>query len=140
MELQEQLTEAQIIANYPLLQQLYPEVLREEYIERVQQLICQGYHQTGLFDGKRCIGFMGYHIGIHITCGRFLYIDDLVIDNDYRGRALAKKLLKWAEKVANNLEVRTILLDSLIERNVPYELYVREGYDVIAHHFCKKLA
>jgi GNAT superfamily N-acetyltransferase len=140
IHIKELTSEAEILANYPLLEQLYPgEVSYDDYARILPEFLARGYRQVGLFKDGHCIGFIGFHSAIHFTCNHYLYINDLVIDAQHRAQSHATKLLNWIEEEAQRLGYKTLLLDCYLERKGPQALYHRQGYSILAFHFCKNL-
>jgi GNAT superfamily N-acetyltransferase len=139
VHIKELTSEPDMLANYPLLEQLYPgEVSYDRYQELLPEFLKQGYRQAGLFDGQRCIGFIGFHPAIHFTCGQYLYIDDLVIDAAYRAKGYSTWLLDWVEEEAKRLGYKTLLLDCFLDRKAPQAIYHKQGYSILAFHFIKE--
>jgi len=137
MEIRELFSEAEMQRNYPLIQQLYPEVTQADYEAMLGRFIALGYRQAGLFDQDHCIGLIGFQHTMHFTCGDYIYIDDLVIDEHHRSLGYATKLLDWVENEAENLGCKVILLDCFVENKQPQRLYHRQGYSILAYHFGK---
>jgi len=140
MQIREITSIEDILTNYQLVVQLYgKEITHTDYQALIPQLIEHGYRQVGLFDQDYCIGFIGFHQSVHLTCGKYLYIDDLVISLQHRTAGFSKLLLNWVEEEAVRLHCKTVLLDCFVENKLPQKLYHQQGYEILAFHFGKKL-
>jgi GNAT superfamily N-acetyltransferase len=89
---------------------------------------------------KRLIG----HITVRIIPEFWLYgktgfIDDVVIDKPYRGKGLAKKLMKETEKMAKKKNIKIMGLHSEDYRPEAIKLYEGLGYKKYDKIFMRKV-
>lgn len=78
--------------------------------------------------------------GIYRTpTGEKAWIEDVVIDEVYRGKGLAKILLNHALNFLNQKEVGSVMLTSKPERLVANKLYKAVGFEIKKTNVYKKL-
>lgn len=61
--------------------------------------------------------------------GRKAWVEDVVIDNAYRGKGLSHQLLAWARQKAIALNQSKLMLTSRPSRTVANHLYRKEGFE-----------
>jgi len=65
-------------------------------------------------------------------------IDDVVIDKDYRGQGLAKKMMKELEKIAKKKKIKTLILYTENYRPEAIKLYEKLKYQKLDKIWYKK--
>ena len=70
--------------------------------------------------------------------GKMGMIDDVVIDKDYRGQGLAKKMMKELEKVAKKKKIKTLILYTETHRPEAIQLYEKLKYQKLDKIWYKK--
>ena len=138
-EIREMTGVAEMLANLPLLQQLYPDMIKDAYEKMLHEMLPQGYHQVAIFDGKKCIGVSGFWINTKLYCGKYIEPDHVVIDKDYRSEGVGKLLCDWLAAEGLKRGCTTALLDAYVENHSAHRFYFREGYQIRGFHFLKKL-
>ncbi|WP_407568864.1 GNAT family N-acetyltransferase [Deinococcus altitudinis] len=101
----------------------------------------EGYRLVGAFlpgqaEAAAVIGFRPMTL---LYAGRVLYVDDLSTREQDRGNGLGTALLAWAEAEARRQGCEELHLDSGVQRFPAHRLYLKDGFDITAHHFGKKL-
>jgi hypothetical protein len=49
----------EMLAQLPLVQQLYPDMTKEKYEEMLRDMIPNNYTQVVVYDGDNCVGLSG---------------------------------------------------------------------------------
>lgn len=132
-------TNEAIAGNYPLLKQLYTDLTGEEYHTRIQELRAIGYRQAGIIDNGVYVAVTGFHTASHLSSGKYLYVDDLVVDSNHRAKRYGRSLLHWLEEEAKRLGCHYIFLDAFVENQPAHTLYHSQGFGIAAFHFIKSL-
>lgn len=70
--------------------------------------------------------------------GKMGMIDDVVIDQNYRGQGLAKKMMKELEQIAKKKKVKTLILYTETHRPEAIKLYERLKYQKLDKIWYKK--
>jgi GNAT superfamily N-acetyltransferase len=132
--------EADFESYYPVLKQLRS----TPSVEQVK-LICReataqnDFKLVAAFEGKDCVGVMGYRIIFDFTHGKHLYVDDLVVTETSRSKGIGAALLKHAEDQARLLDCFGLRLCTGVDNLGAQKFYEREGWIKRAYAFKKSL-
>ena len=131
----------------PLWQHAAP-VLRElrtmRSLEELERIGSDGAHQglrfLGAFgDDDECLGVAGWRIVINTSAANKLYVDDLVTTASQRSTGVGRALLDELKTIGRAAGCSSIELDSGVTRYRAHRFYLREGFDIVAHHFSAAL-
>ncbi len=87
-------------------------------------------HMLGLYDNDIIVGTATL-ISLHQITGNKGYVEDVVVDEKYRGRGLAKKLMLQIIALAKKLNIFRLELKSEIFRAEGNNLYQKLGFEKI---------
>jgi GNAT superfamily N-acetyltransferase len=119
-----------------LREDLTPELLGAVYSEGYPQ----GLRFIAAYDeDAECVAVAGWRIVATTVVARKLYIDDLVIAAEHRGRGIGAALLGELERRAREAGCRAIDLDSGVGRAGAHRFYMREGMAITSFHFVRAL-
>ncbi len=127
-------SEADIAAIIPLLQQLYnhPEAELKAHIRTMLEEQYQLLHATD--EDGTSLAAVGYRIGRRLYCGRYLHVDNLVVDVSQRGKGLAGTLIAHLKEIAEKEGCDVILADSYISNTPAHNLFRQHGFHVRGFH------
>ncbi len=129
-------TKQQQVADcYPVMSQLRPHLDKDTFQQKVTRQIENGYQLVYLVDHKNIQAVAGYRIGNSLAWGKFLYIEDLVTDQDSRSKGYGKKLLDWLLNEAKQQQCDQLHLDSGMQRVDAHRFYERENLVFSSKHF-----
>lgn len=108
----------------------------ERFLARVRQQMEAGYRLACLEapDGS-VIAVAGFRIAENLAWGRFLYVDDLVVDEAWRSAGHGRRMLEWLKREARALGCAQLHLDSGVQRPDAHRFYQREGLTLSSYHF-----
>ncbi len=137
--IKEAVTDAQILATYPVMKQLRLHLVEDEYLETVERMQRSGYRLAAATQGGeiRCVA--GFRIVEFLAYGKFLYVDDLVTVEDTRSEGHGKRMLDWLADVAREEGCWSLQLDSGVQRHDAHRFYFREGMKISSYHFSMAL-
>jgi ribosomal protein S18 acetylase RimI-like enzyme len=128
---------------FELLRQLWPDrplaadSLRVVY-ERALASDWQAY--VCATAGEMVVGFASLSVKNNLWQEGFLgHVDELVVDEEYRGRGVGTQLLGHLIALAKQRGCRRIELDSALNRQAAHRFYQRQGFDKRGYVFSKKL-
>jgi GNAT superfamily N-acetyltransferase len=112
----------------------------EELVARVDdQQRAEGYRLLGCFvDGEdEAVAVAGFRVGHSLADGHYLYVDDLVTQETFRGQGHAGHLMDWVRQEALRLGCAHLQLDSAVgpERQAAHRFYFANGMRITAYHF-----
>ncbi len=133
MQISEATTQDAIEATYPIAYQLY-EIPIGQYTAYIREMMEQGYRLIMLEDEGRIIGISGFRVGRRLYCGKYLHIDNLVVDKACRKQGAALEMLDWMKAEAKRLNCDCMLADTYIENAPAQALFKREGFMTRGYH------
>lgn len=130
------ITEASI-----LLGRLNPETPAAVVRQRIDIILEEHphYRLLGAFSGQQLVGVCGAWIATKIWCGRYLEIDNLVVDPECRSSGVGTQLIRHLEKIAYDNNCTLLVLDSYTNNHPSHRLYHRLGFEIWGFHFIKPI-
>lgn len=133
-------TDAQIAATFDVMQQLRPHLERAAYVPMVRDMMAtEGFRLVAAIDDDEVRAVAGYRFMTMLYCGRLLYLDDLVSDEQFRSRGYGKALLDWLKEEARRHGCSELQLISRTVRESAHRFYFREGLGIECFQFRTKL-
>ncbi|MEQ1745485.1 MAG: GNAT family N-acetyltransferase [Saprospiraceae bacterium] len=132
-------TAEDIVKCTRVLLELRPHHSPEILVPMVLEMFGEGYHLAFIEENGEAVSAVGYRYLQFLFCGKHFYIDDLVTLPEFRGNGYAGALLNFVEDHARAEGFGCIALDSGHQRHTAHRLYLNKGYDIVAHHFIKKI-
>lgn len=128
-----------IPAATELLALLNPGVSLELLRQRFETILAEHphYHAFGAFLDGRLRGVAGAWIATKIWCGRYLEIDNLVVDPALRSSGLGSAMIAYLEDFGRSRQCHLAVLDSYTSNHASHRLYHRLGYEIWGFHFVK---
>ena len=124
----------------PVLQELRPHVTADVMAQLLQRAASQGLQFMAVLDLRgRCLGVAGWRVVDNTSAGRKLYIDDLVTTASARSGGVGALLLAELRLRGREAGCRLMELDSGVSKFAAHRFYLRERFDITAHHFSTSL-
>ena len=125
-----------------LFAQLNPDVPPAVLAQRFATILAEHPHYRifGAFEDGQLAAVAGVWIATKIWCGRYLEIDNLVVDSSRRSSGLGSALMRYLEALAIEENCNIGVLDSYTSNHASHRLYHRLGYEIRGFHFIKPLA
>lgn len=132
--------EDEVRASYPLMRQLRPQLdSAQELVQRWQHQRTQGYRLLALWSGTQPLGLAGFRVQDNLVHGRFVYVDDLVIDASCRSQGFGRMLMDALKAEAKALGCSKLLLDATMGNALGHRFYYRQGLLATALRFSMML-
>jgi len=124
-----------------LLSTLNPEVPLDEIHRRLAAILTDHSHYYAVVAilNNRLTGLAGAWIGTKIWCGKFLEIDNLVVDENHRSTGIGSLLIQHLENLAREENCKVVTLDSYTSNHPSHRLYHRLGFEIWGFHFVKPI-
>jgi GNAT superfamily N-acetyltransferase len=133
-------TEQQLKDCYPVMCQLRPHLQLDSFLKQVRQQDSQNYRLAFIRDdNNKVVAVAGFRIATCLAWGDFLYVDDLVTDENERSKGYGKRLLDWLIDYAKQQGCQQLHLDSGVQRKDAHRFYEREGMSNMGHHYALQL-
>ena len=130
-----------LIGAAGLLVLLNPETSAALIAERLDALLTDHSHYQlfGAFSDGKLVGVAGAWIATKIWCGRYLEIDNLVVESNQRSFGIGSLLVHHLESLAKERDCKLIVLDSYTANHPSHRLYHRLGFEIWGFHFVKPI-
>ena len=133
-------TPAQLRACFPVMAQLRPHLCGpEDFAARIGRMRAERYRLLAAWQDSIPIALAGYRLQENLIYGSFLYVDDLVVADSYRGRQWGARLLDELEGIARQAGCRKLVLDTALSNALAQRFYFRQGLLTGAMRFSKAL-
>lgn len=140
IEIRELNTVEAMLQNFHLVQQLTPSLSYEIYRKYLQEMIPHNYFQISASINDQTIGVSGYWIATKLYCGRYLEIDNFVVDKQYRSQKVGFALIKRLEEIAVVQKCDVIMLDAYLQNTEAHKFYENHKFKAKGYHFIKKVS
>ncbi|WP_367873171.1 GNAT family N-acetyltransferase [Luteolibacter sp. Populi] len=126
-------------AAIALFGHLNPGIPAEVLKERFETILAEHphYHIFGAFAEGELAAVASAWIATKIWCGRYLEIDNLVVDPGVRSSGLGTALIRHLEEFAREEGCLLVVLDSYTSNHASHRLYHRLGFEIWGFHFVK---
>lgn len=133
-------TKNMMMEAFPLIHQMYKKMDYKAFEGALDEMILNNnYKIVAGFHDEKMIAISGYWIARMLYCGRYLQASNLVVDENFRGNGVGKKILNYLENKARKLGCDKMVLDSYSENKKSHSLYFREEFYIRGFHFMKDL-
>ena len=99
----------------------------------------QNYKLFSFFYKDDCVALIGMRPYCDFVRKKHLYIDDLVVHENYRSKGLGTKLLEWIDVYAAKNNYKQIRLSTGIDNTLANKFYTKNSYKNKAIVFVKKM-
>lgn len=133
-------TDAELRKTHRVMAQLRTHLDEDAYVAQVnRQVAGERYRVVALYqDGEvRAVG--GFRLGTSLAWGDYVYVDDLVSDDQKRSHGHGAALLEWIGQYGKERGCTSLHLDSGVQRHAAHRFYLRERMDIVFYHFRKAL-
>lgn len=118
---------------------LYPNLSIEKYQAYLSEMVPHNYIQIAVFEEDICVGITGCWSATKLWTGKYLEIDNFVVNPEHRSKGIGKLLTDYIEKKALDLDCSSIVLDAFTGNFVAHRFYYNQGYGPKGFHFVKIL-
>jgi GNAT superfamily N-acetyltransferase len=135
------LAPSDLIVAAGLLTLLNPETPAAVIAARLETILAEHSHYQlfGAFVDDKLAGVAGAWIATKIWCGRYLEIDNLVVDPAQRSTGIGGQLIRHLESLALARDCKIVVLDSYTANQPSHRLYHRLGFEIWGFHFIKPI-
>lgn len=129
----------QIARCFPVMHQLRPRLVADDFVERIEQQQREGYRLAFLEQDGAVASVAGFRVMRVLWSGRTLYVDDLVTDEAMRSQGFGEQMISWLAALAREEGCETFSLDSGTHRQQAHAFYFRQGLRISDFHFQMQL-
>jgi GNAT superfamily N-acetyltransferase len=134
-------SDEEILSTREVMLQLRPHIRPDDYLPTVRRMMeSDGYRLVAASRDGAVRAVAGYRLMEMLYCGRLLYVDDLVSDENARSAGYGRALIEWLRNEARAHGCAEIHLDSGVQRKDAHRFYFRERFTIAGYHFTIPLA
>ena len=123
---------AEIGACHSVMMELRPHLKDAgSFVRQVMRQREHGYRLSAAWHGDRIVGVIGYRLQENLLYGRFVFVDDLVVQQEFRRDGVGARLLSVARAYARETSCRHFVLDTGLHMALAQRFYFRQG--LLAH-------
>lgn len=130
-------TVEEMAASLSLIKQLTPDVNEDNYKKMLQEMVPHNYFQVGVYDKDKLVAISGYWIATKIYCGKYIEIDNFVVEEAYRSQKIGNMLVEWMLTEGKRNGCKAALLDAYVENFKAHRFYYRLGFIARGFHYLK---
>ncbi|KOP37295.1 N-acetyltransferase [Flavobacterium sp. WLB] len=139
LQIREFTTVDEMVAQIDTIRFLYPNMTLEKYQSFLSEMVPHNYIQIGVFENNICLGITGCWSATKLWTGKYLEIDNFVVNPEYRSKGIGKMLTDYIEQKALDLGCSSIVLDAFSGNFGAHRFYYNQGYGPKGFHFVKVL-
>jgi GNAT superfamily N-acetyltransferase len=128
-------TDTEIERCFPVMHQLRPALLAEEFVSRIRIQQAEGYQLAFLEAENIIVSVAGFRLRNLLSTGKTFYVDDLVTDAAARSQGHGETMLAWLIGSAKEAGCMAFSLDSGTHRQDAHAFYLRHRLRITAFHF-----
>jgi len=133
-------TDSEILACFPVMKELRPDLVELEFVAKIRALQQRGFMLAYLEVSGSPVAVTGFRVGESLAWKQYLYVEDLVTLESDRSKGYGKVLLDWLADYAKQNGCIQFHLDSGVQRIEAHRFYEREGMQKTSLHFAKHIS
>lgn len=134
-------TNEEFLEAFPIMNQLRTHLDKTAYLDLVNEAMEKDrYRMLGLYDHSQVVAVVGFKPMVTLYYGRFIWVCDLVTDQNFRSKGYGKKLLSYVHRLAIEEGYENVALSSGLQRVEAHHFYEdKMDYDRVSYVFKKRL-
>lgn len=129
----------EMMEQFPLIQQLYPDYSTEKYHDLLSAMLPNNYKQLIVVANGITIGLAGFWIGTKLWSGKYLELDNVVVHEDFRSKGIGSIMTDYLNQKAIDEDCKMIVLDAFSTNFGAHKFYMNHGFVPKGFHFIKFL-
>ena len=139
MQLKELTTIPEMVSQFEIITQLYPNISKEKYQSHLQEMVQHNYKQLAVFENEVCVALTGFWTGTKLWSGKYIEIDNFIVHSNHRKKGLGKIMTDHINNKAKELGCTMIVLDAFTGNFNAHRFYYNQGFAPKGFHFLKIL-
>ena len=127
LQIQEFTTIPEMLAQIETIRFLYPNLSAEKYEKYLSAMVPHNYTQIAVFENNICLGITGCWSATKLWTGKYLEIDNFVVNPEHRSKGIGKLLTDYIEQKALALDCSSIVLDAFTGNFAAHRFYYNQS-------------
>ncbi len=132
-------TVEEMLGSFELIKQLTPTLNINTYRQYLGDMVPHNYFQIIIRLNQQTLGVSGCWIATKLYCGRYLEIDNFVVDKNHRSIGIGEKMMNYLDRIARENHCDVMMLDAYRENIRAHAFYERCSFRAKGFHFIKKV-
>jgi hypothetical protein len=117
-----------VLECFPLMKSLRPNLNNPiEFLIKVKRQQNEGYKLLALFNNKEIVSIVGYRELENFHHGKFIYIDDMVANSNFRSSQYGHRLYEVIIEEAKFKNIDHVVLDSGVNNTLGQRFFYFQG-------------
>ena len=129
----------EMMEQFSLIQQLYPDYSTEKYHDLLSAMLPNNYKQLIVEENGITIALAGFWIGTKLWSGKYLELDNVVVHEDFRSKGIGSIMTNYLNQKAIDEDCKMIVLDAFSTNFGAHKFYMNHGFVPKGFHFIKFL-
>ena len=125
----------EMLQTFDLLKILYPDFTNEKYTELLEEIIPHNYKQLAAYHNDKIVGVSGFWIATKIWSGKYLELDNVIIERDYRSKGIGDQFVKYLKQKATDEKCNMMACDVYTDNFKAHKFYMNQGFIPRGFHF-----
>ncbi|WP_262371828.1 GNAT family N-acetyltransferase [Rossellomorea aquimaris] len=131
----------EMIQAYPVMNELRTDLSKKTYLALVEEMRKEGYRLFALYEDDEIVSLAGIGERVNFYNKHHMYIYDFITSSNHRSKGYGKQLLEYVHRLADEIGVKYVALESGLERRDAHRFYEEKlGYEKWCFSFRKKLS
>ncbi len=139
LHIQVAVSDADVMACFPVMRELRPLLVEAEFLARVRRQEQERFQLAFARAADEIVAVAGYRFMEKLFSNHVLYVDDLVTRDTARSLGYGRDLFEWLTQRAREHGCSLLELDSGVQRFAAHRFYLRERMAIVSHHFALEL-
>jgi ribosomal protein S18 acetylase RimI-like enzyme len=139
MQIIELTTKAEMLAQLPIIKELYGDFTLEKYELLLNEMLPINYKQIIVKENNETIALAGYWIATKLWCGRYLELDNVIVHQNHRSKGIGKLITEYLVDKAIKNDCTMAVLDAYTTNFAAQKFYMNLGFVPKGFHFVKFL-
>lgn len=119
---------------FPAIHELRPHLDEATFLARWHTQVSAGYELVFVDEDDDVAAVAGFRELHTLAWGHIIYLDDLVAASHARGKGYGSLLLGWLQQQTVARGCEQLHLDTGYTRHDGHRAYLRNGFEMVAHH------
>lgn len=128
-----------LFETYPLYKNMYPDENEQIFKNNLKWMFEHNIEFICAMDNQNIIAVCAYWLGVRLHSGKYLQIDSLIVQPEYRAQKIGQKLINFIENTARKEKAKYYVLDTYSENNKALKLYSKNNFAIKGFHLMKLL-
>ena len=127
--------DSEIMCCFETMKQLRTHLKKEDFLSQMHKQEESGYLLAYVEENNKAVSVAGFRISECLAFGKFLFVDDLVTDENERSKGYGDQLFNWLQDFAIKNKCKEFHLDSGVQRFSAHRFYFRKRMSISCYHF-----